>query len=183
MRNILSIVGLVTAVMGCSQGSTPVTVLGPGPSDPAGSAGDPSGPTQDNLDPSGSTGSGNGAGGSTGSGSLTTTGTGASTSTSSTTGSSSSGGGTVTFSCNISASFICEEFDALPSADLSTEQSACSSDGGTAGTGCPTSNLLGSCEITSGGFDTKEFYYSGGALTAASAQTSCQSSNGTWTAG
>jgi hypothetical protein len=192
MRTIISILGLTTALMSCSEGITPATVLGPGPSDPAGPMGDPAGPTQDNLLGSTSAGTSTGAGGSFPGGN-TTTGAGASTGTGigMGAGGSSSMGPLPNLSCELSTTqagssgLNCIEFDSPTAAIAQAETTSCSSSMGTVGTGCSTTGLLGSCALpsTTAGLNEKEFFYSTGSLTAADAQTACTDANGTWTAG
>jgi hypothetical protein len=96
-------------------------------------------------------------------------------------GSSSTSGSS--FSCEVKSTALhaCYEYDNIPAATATAEQSACTAQMGTAGTACPTANKLGSCSQTSAGVTAKEFYYSDvGGLTAAQAQMACTSGGGTW---
>jgi hypothetical protein len=54
---------------------------------------------------------------------------------------------------------------------------------GTAGTTCPTTNLLGVCAgQPNGGVTVDESFYSDGGYTASQAQASCTTEGGAWTA-
>ena len=110
------------------------------------------------------------------------TGTGPATGGSSTTSSGTPGND---FSCDfkISTMEICAEYDNLPAADLSAEASACTGENGTVGTGCSSTNRLGTCSLAAGGVTADEAFYSDGGLSAATAQMSCTSGGGTWTPG
>jgi hypothetical protein len=94
-----------------------------------------------------------------------------------------------TFSCDFKMSegttttHECTEYDNLPSADDAAESSGCTTEMGTAGTGCSATDSLGSCAISLGGLDYKTFFYSDGGLTAAEAQMDCTAESGTWSAG
>ena len=188
MRTFFSILALAT-LMGCSEGTLPVNVLGPGPSDPAGPVGDPPGPTQDNL--LGST-SASGAGGATGLGGSISMGSGASPGVGGSTGQGGADGtgGTAPagspFSCDIDTAeeHLCYQFGSLTAAQLSSATSTCtSSEMGTVGTACSTAGLLGTCTLpVTSGFTEEEFWYTGTAITAATAQSSCTSAMGTWAA-
>jgi hypothetical protein len=96
---------------------------------------------------------------------------------------SSGSGGGPTFSCNIveGTTSVCVEYENLPAADVATEQSACTSEQGTAGTSCSTENALGACTVSADGISVKEVFYNGGGITAAQAEQACTSSQGTWT--
>jgi hypothetical protein len=86
------------------------------------------------------------------------------------------------FSCDTTGggTHVCSEYDDVEtSAQLAALQSACTAETGTAGTACATANVLGVCA----GVTVKQFYYTGGALTAAQAQMACTTEGGTWTAG
>lgn len=176
MRTLISIVGLVMALTGCSQGTGAVSVYGPGPSDPAGPPGDSPGPSQDGL-----AGPPGGAGGATSTGSSSSVGV--SSSSSSASSSSSSGATLINVSCDVNdgTNHTCAEEDGVPAADQAALATSCASDNGTVGTACPTLNLLGTCtQPPTGGVTQKVSYYSDGATTAAEAQTTCTSGGGTW---
>jgi hypothetical protein len=97
-------------------------------------------------------------------------------------GSSSTGGSS--FSCEVKTAALhtCYEYDNIPAATATAEQSACTAEQGTAGTACPTANSLGHCSQTTAGVSSKEFYYSDvGGETAAMAQMACTAAAGsTW---
>lgn len=67
----------------------------------------------------------------------------------------------------------------LPASALEAAKMSCTDDGGTAGTACATSNLIGSCAIAG----SKVFYYSPSSVDAAALEMGCKQGGGTWTAG
>jgi hypothetical protein len=89
------------------------------------------------------------------------------------------------FSCDFTVASVheCSEYSDLPAADQSAEVSACTAESGTAGTGCPTADALGSCAFMSSGISYSEFYYTDGGETADDAQMGCTAAGGTWTPG
>jgi hypothetical protein len=101
--------------------------------------------------------------------------------------SSTSGGGT--FSCDQSETVgtttvhSCAEYTNLPDADQTSVSDSCTAGMGTAGTGCPTTDSLGSCALKLDTIDYSTFYYSDGGETADDASTSCTDAGGTWMAG
>jgi hypothetical protein len=100
------------------------------------------------------------------------------------TGTSPTGGGTSSFSCdlNMSGEHLCERVNTT-AAQAAAFASSCTQDGGTSGTSCSNANALGTCTETASGTTVEITYYSGSSLTAASAQQSCSSGGGTWSAG
>jgi hypothetical protein len=91
---------------------------------------------------------------------------------------------TCTFSCDVkNATYGCYEYDNIPSIELSMAGMMCTGQGGTVGTGCSSTNRLGTCAATGAGVTTKKAFYSDGSLTASQAQNACTSHGGVWTAG
>jgi hypothetical protein len=74
---------------------------------------------------------------------------------------------------------VCVTYSGGDSSDYGT---ACTAAGGTTSSSCPTANALGTCALTEAGVSETETYYSGGALTASTAQSACTESGGKWTA-
>ncbi len=97
--------------------------------------------------------------------------------------------GSSTFSCDVMVTsgtttvHQCSEYVNLPAADQASAQSACAAAMGTLGTACSTTDVLGTCTVTSGALTEEQFYYADGTITAADAQMACTSANGTWTPG
>ena len=108
-------------------------------------------------------GSGSGSGGGSGSGS----------------GSSSGGTGNTTFSCVVTTgtTTACTGYTG-PSSETSTYQQSCTAEGGTAGTGCPTTNLVGCCQTSVSGVTSEACYYD--AQTGMAAKSACTGSDETW---
>lgn len=97
-----------------------------------------------------------------------------------------------TLSCTFTEVGIneCAEYDNLPSADDNAITTECTSVlMGTTGSGCSTSNLVGSCAMTvsmasAGSLTYKTFMYTTGTTSdAATLQSSCTLGGGTWKAG
>ena len=98
------------------------------------------------------TNSGSGSGGGSGSGSGSSSGGGS--------GSGSGGTGNSTFSCVVTTGGVmaCEGYTG-PSSEVSTYQQSCTSQGGTAGTGCPSASLVGCCKTSTSGITSEACYY------------------------
>jgi hypothetical protein len=107
-----------------------------------------------------------------------TTGTGTGTGTGTSSGTSPGNG----FSCDFTVADVheCSEYSNLPAADVDAEQSACEAESGTTGTGCSSTNSLGSCTFSAGGINYAEFYYADGGETASDAQMGCDAAGGNW---
>jgi hypothetical protein len=98
-----------------------------------------------------------------------------------------------TYTCNFAASYgACYEWDApqaLPSAQVTQLQTACTSGAaaGTFSTGstCPSASRVGTCALTNSQVSgvTYKYVFYGPTYTAASGQQACASLTGTWTAG
>jgi hypothetical protein len=127
-----------------------------------------------------------GTGASTGTTSSSTTSTGATSSstTSSSTASTSatSSGGAITFTCYLPNKAQCEAYGFAP-AQLMGAQALCTMEMGTAGTTCPTANLIGSCTLVQSGFTSQDYYYTDPANDASQLQAACTMTGGTWTSG
>ncbi|HTQ45991.1 MAG TPA: hypothetical protein VMI75_24715 [Polyangiaceae bacterium] len=111
----------------------------------------------------GSSGSGSGGGSGSGSGSGSSSGGGS--------GSSSGGAGTTKVSCDQPSMGTCSLVQ-VPSSEVSAANQSCTSGGGTPGTSCPTTDLVGCCTIS-----TEEACYYGDA---GGDQAGCTSAGGTW---
>lgn len=97
-------------------------------------------------------------------------------------GSSKSGAPAVaTLSCSLPAGGICLSVTAPPAGfDSAGFNSACSTNGGTPGTGCPAASQVGKCRLPGGPPDMIVVYYSP-AFTAGTAQADCLAPPaGTW---
>jgi hypothetical protein len=94
-------------------------------------------------------------------------------------GSSSGGTGDTTFSCVVTTgtTTACTGYTG-PSSETSTYQQSCTAEGGTAGTGCPTTNLVGCCKTSVSGVTSEACYYD--AQTGMAAQSACTGSDETW---
>ncbi|HEX8791439.1 MAG TPA: hypothetical protein VF765_10855 [Polyangiaceae bacterium] len=112
-------------------------------------------------------GSGSGSGGGSGSGSGGGSGSGSGGGS----GSSSGGTGMTKVSCDQTSMGQCA-ITSVPSSEVSAFQQSCMSNGGTPGTSCPTTDLVGCCTISS----TEICYYGDGGVD----QSSCASAGGTW---
>jgi hypothetical protein len=98
--------------------------------------------------------------------------------------------GMKTYTCNFASHGFCYEFAApssITSAQESQLQNACTSGGGSgfsSGTTCPSAGRVGTCAYANSsvaGVPWKWMFYAPN--TAASGQSTCASSGGTWTAG
>lgn len=91
---------------------------------------------------------------------------------------------TKAFSCYFTAAGVCTGFTGLPAAtDMTSVSTACTANGGTVGTACPTASRVGTC-TQPGGPPTETFSYYSPTYTAAAGQTDCASGvPGTWTPG
>jgi hypothetical protein len=100
----------------------------------------------------------------------------------SSTGSSGTSSGGSGFSCDFMVAGVheCAEYDGLTSEQNTAEKSACTAEGGTAGSSCTSTGRVGTCAQSASGLTYKTSYYSG---TAATDEAGCKAAGGTWTAG
>jgi hypothetical protein len=94
------------------------------------------------------------------------------------------GGGTSALSCNFSTGGLClAVIGTVSAADTTSFNTACSTNGGTAGSGCPTANRVGTCVVSVGPPQQVYSYYSPN-FTATTGQADCLAPPaGTWTPG
>jgi hypothetical protein len=96
-------------------------------------------------------------------------------------GSGSSSGGTVdagavTVVCDMSSNATCT-ISRVPASEQSTYESVCTSQGGTVGTACPTTGLLGCCTVSGNGSALESCVYG---ADAGNDSFGCMASGGTW---
>lgn len=96
-------------------------------------------------------------------------------------------GGDPDFACDIknvsgSGAHGCTEIDELSDAQESLAPSLCSQLKGELVGSCPSDGDLGYCSVTQGGLTQRLHFYSGGGVTAATAEAACKQTKGTWTA-
>jgi hypothetical protein len=92
-------------------------------------------------------------------------------------GSSSGGASSVYCSLTVQGQTACIILLNVPSAQVSAEDQACTNQGGTTVSSCPSSGLVGCCTIVIGGLSTEQCVYFG---TASDEQSSCTQTGGTW---
>lgn len=95
------------------------------------------------------------------------------------------GGGGGTTSCTYApgthgTGTQCAQYHNLSSAQESAVNSSCSQEQGTTGSTCSTTNLLGCCRMTSGGFQVGTCTYTDSGSTAAQQMSGCAAAGGTW---
>jgi hypothetical protein len=98
---------------------------------------------------------------------------------------------TFSFGATASESTFCIEYTGLTADQVSAQKQGCGSnvtiDGGSGVTStyadgpCSHENVLGSCNVTSGGYSQVMWYYAGGVLDAAAVQRVCSQAGGTFT--
>jgi len=74
----------------------------------------------------------------------------------------------------------CAQYHDLSGDRESAVKSACTQEAGTVSDECSTTNLLGCCAMTAGGFNIETCSYSDGGSTAAQEMSGCQTAGGTW---
>ncbi len=131
----------------------------------------------------GASGTGATATGASGTGATATGGSGTGASGSSTSTASGTTGSTLSCDVDVSGTHVCSEYEDLPPRTSRPSSRPARRAVARSGTACPSADRLGTCTIVAGGITAKEAYYSGGSLTAATAESACSSGGGTWTAG
>jgi hypothetical protein len=86
------------------------------------------------------------------------------------------------FGCSLSLAGqqYCYAYSSLSGDQDKSERQACSNQGGSIVSSCPTDNLVGCCAVTSSGISAQNCYYFG---TSSVDQTGCTGAGGTWTDG
>jgi hypothetical protein len=74
----------------------------------------------------------------------------------------------------------CAQYHDATSGQESAIKSACTQESGSVTTTCSTTNLLGCCAMTAGGFDVSTCTYVDSGSTASQQQSGCQTAGGTW---
>lgn len=74
----------------------------------------------------------------------------------------------------------CAQYHDISSDRESAVKSACTQQSGTVSDECSTTNLLGCCAMSAGGFNVETCSYSDSGNTASQAMSGCQTAGGTW---